>query len=42
MIRALWYIVKVGLLIAVVVWLADRPGTVNVEWQDYTVRAQAG
>ena len=42
MIRALWYIVKVGLLIAVVVWLADRPGTVNIEWQDYTVRAQAG
>lgn len=42
MIRVIWYIVKVGLLIAVVVWLADRPGSVNIEWQEYTIRTQAG
>lgn len=42
MIRSIIYIIKVALLVVAVVWLADRPGTVNVEWQEYTVRMQAG
>jgi HemY protein len=42
MIRAIWYIVKVGLFVAAVVWLADRPGMVHLEWQEYTIRMQSG
>ena len=42
MIRSLWYIVKVGLLVAAVVWLADRPGSVRVDWMEYTFHIQFG
>lgn len=42
MIRSIIYIIKVALLVVAVVWLADRPGIVNIEWQDYTIRMQAG
>ncbi len=34
MIKALWFAVKIGVLIAVAVWIADRPGTVRLEWMD--------
>ncbi len=42
MIRALWYMVKVGILVAATVWLADRPGTVGVDWMEYSVQMHTG
>ena len=36
MIKALWFALKVGLLIALAVWVADHPGSVRIEWAEYT------
>ena len=33
MTRAIWFIVKVAILIVVALWLIDRPGTVEIEWR---------
>ncbi|HYE52505.1 MAG TPA: heme biosynthesis HemY N-terminal domain-containing protein [Azospirillaceae bacterium] len=40
--RALLYFLKLGLLVAAAVWLANRPGTVAVEWQGYAVETSVG
>lgn len=39
MIRALWFLLKVAVVIAAAIWLADRPGTVSVHWLGYSVEA---
>ncbi|CAO3405730.1 heme biosynthesis HemY N-terminal domain-containing protein [Azospirillum largimobile] len=39
MIRALWFLLKVAVVIAIAIWLADRPGTVSVHWLGYAVEA---
>lgn len=36
MLKALWFAIKVGVLIALAVWVADHPGTVRIEWAEYT------
>lgn len=42
MIKALWFALRIGALIAAAVWVADQPGGVRVEWQDYTFTFQLG
>lgn len=42
MVRALAFLVKVGLLVALAVWIADRPGFVRIEWMNYAVTIQVG
>jgi HemY protein len=42
MLKALWFMVKVGLLTALAVWIAERPGTVKVEWLEYTLTVHVG
>ncbi len=42
MIRALLFAVKVGLIAAAAVWVAQRPGTVEVDWLGYQVTAHVG
>lgn len=37
MIRTLFFLVKLGLAVAVAVWLAQRPGQVTIVWQGYEV-----
>ena len=32
MIRALWALIKIGIVVALVMWVAEHPGTVSVEW----------
>lgn len=39
MIRALWFLLKVAVVIAAAIWLADRPGTVSVHWLGYAIEA---
>lgn len=42
MIRALLFMIKVGLLVALLVWIAERPGTVTIDWMDYKLTLQMG
>ena len=34
MFRALWFVVKLVLIVALVVWVAERPGNVRLDWVD--------
>lgn len=40
MLRALWLAVKIALLVVAAVWIADRPGTVRLEWMEYQIDVQ--
>ncbi|MCB1652256.1 MAG: heme biosynthesis protein HemY [Alphaproteobacteria bacterium] len=42
MIRALWTLIKISAVIALVVWVAHHPGTVRIQWMDYTLTAHVG
>ena len=42
MIKALWFMVKVALLAALAVWVAERPGVVRLEWLDYRFTVHVG
>ena len=42
MARALVFFVKVGIVVAVAVWLADRPGAVQIDWQGWRVETSVG
>lgn len=35
--RALWFIVKLGLLVSAAVWLANRPGSLSLTWFGYRI-----
>jgi HemY protein len=41
MLRVLWFAVRIAVLVAVAVWVANRPGDITVHWMDYTVQAKA-
>jgi len=34
MIKALWFAFKIGVFVALAVWVADRPGSMRLEWVD--------
>ena len=40
--RIVVYIIEVAIVIAIAVWLADRPGHVLLEWQGYRVETSVG
>ncbi len=42
MIKTLWFMVKIGALVALALWVAERPGFVTVEWLGYDIRAHVG
>ena len=42
MLRALWFAVKTGLIVAAAVWVANRPGFIEASWLGYDVRAHVG
>lgn len=37
MIRAIWFILRLGLLVAAVGWVMAHPGEVRIDWQEYTI-----
>jgi len=41
MLRAIWYLFVLAGLAASAMWLADRPGSVNLQWQGYIVETSA-
>ncbi len=42
MLRALWFFIQVGLIVAAALWLLERPGDVVLEWENYKITVQAG
>jgi len=42
MIRALWFFLKVGVLIAVAVWFAAHPGAISISWGGYQIKTSVG
>ena len=40
--RILIYVVEVAVLVAIAVWLANRPGVVLLEWQGYRIETSIG
>lgn len=42
MLRVAWFLLRAGLLAAAIVWVARRPGTVEIEWQGYIVETSTG
>ncbi len=40
--RALIFFVEVAVIAALAVWLADRPGTVSVDWQGWRIETSVG
>jgi HemY protein len=42
MIRAIFFMIKVGLLVAAAVWVAQREGSVSIDWMEYTFHMHVG
>jgi len=42
MLRALWFVIKVGIFVSAAVWVANRPGSVEFTWLEYDVKAHLG
>tara|TARA_R110002095_G_scaffold105604_1_gene92413 strand:- start:102 stop:1469 length:1368 start_codon:yes stop_codon:yes gene_type:complete len=42
MIRALWTLVKISIIVAVVVWVAEHPGKIKIDWLEYNLEFQIG
>lgn len=42
MIRALWALAKVGAVVALVLWIAEHPGTITIDWMDYKMTFHVG
>ncbi len=40
MLRALWFVVKTGLLVAAALWIANQPGTIEIHWGRYELNTQ--
>lgn len=41
MIRHLGFLIRLALIVALAVWLADRPGTAHIVWHDYVIETSA-
>ena len=42
MLQLIWFLLKIGLLVAGAIWLAQRPGQIDVQWQDYEITIHFG
>jgi HemY protein len=42
MLRALWFLIKISLLVAGLVWFIRNPGAVEVRWQGYVIDTSIG
>lgn len=42
MLRALLFAVKIGLLVAAAVWVANRPGVIEIDWMGYHITTHIG
>ncbi len=42
MIRALWTLAKISIVVGIVVWVAEHPGSIKIQWLDYDVTFHIG
>ncbi len=42
MLKAIWFVFKVGLVVAAFVWLAARPGEIEIHWLGYDILLDIG
>lgn len=42
MVRALFFFIKLAILVAIAVWIADQPGVVVIQWHGYQVETSVG
>ncbi len=42
MIRALWALAKMGAVLALVLWVAEHPGTITIDWLNYKLTFHIG
>ena len=42
MIRALWFLVKASVVVAIAVWLADQEGSIVIDWAPYKLTFHVG
>lgn len=42
MTRALWFLIKAGLFLGALAWLATRPGDIRIEWLGYVIETTVG
>jgi HemY protein len=42
MLRSLFFIIKLALLAALVIWVVQNPGTISIAWMDYKLTAHVG
>ncbi len=42
MIQLIWFLLKIGILVAGAVWLAARPGSVDIQWMEYEITIHFG
>lgn len=42
MIRALLTLAKAGVVVALVLWIAEHPGTITIDWMDYKMTVHVG
>lgn len=42
MVRVLWLLIQIGILAALAAWIFNHPGTVDIHWLDYDIKAQMG
>lgn len=42
MIRALWFLLRLAVFVAIAVWLAERPGHVAISWQGWQIDTSVG
>jgi HemY protein len=40
--RTVWFFVKIAVVVAAAVWLADHPGHVSIDWQGYNIDLAVG
>lgn len=39
--RIIGFLIRLALVLGLVIWLADRPGTAQIEWRDYAINMSA-
>jgi HemY protein len=42
MLKALWFLARLALLAAAILWFARHPGTVEINWQGYVIETSVG
>ncbi len=42
MIRAILSLIKIGIVVALVVWVAERPGSISIDWMQYKATFHVG